>query len=300
MKTKILLFLLVVIFNSSVWGQSSKVADKVYTDRIDSLLSDVLFGEGELANIFGLKKEYQFLYLRSNIDSKTFYAGREIGMNQYNISNQIFYLNSNGIYAGISGTWYSQLDPNYRTTILKLGYGKAIQNHPGLRYRTSFDYYVFHEKEPEYESPYFGSWNGGLTLKTKSLGTRFDAAILLGSEFDSQLNWSAFGYLNIAKFGAYSKIRLEPEISLFFGNEVAAYDLGEGLIDPVTNIVYNSYYKESFGLMNVQLELPLAITFKNLDLNISYQYNIPRTSGDLISYPNSSFLRFSVGYMFSL
>lgn len=298
MKNLYALILVLFLFQFKAIAQETDLVEKVYTNRMDSLLDDVLFGDEELNFLLGLKKNYQFLYMRSNFDAKTFYAGREIGENQFNVSNQIFYLNSNGLYGGIAGTWYSQFDPGYRTTILKAGYGNHLKKLPNLRYRTSFDYYIFHYQDPEYESPYFGAYNAGLSYKLKNLGTRFDASFPLGGEFDYQFNWNTYAYLNLYKWDRFSKIRLEPEISCYFGQEIALFSLEEAIIDPVTNLVYSSYYDELFGLLNVKLELPLSLTVKNFDFEVAWQMNLPITQSDMVSYPRSSMLRFSVGYIF--
>ena len=61
-----------------------------------------------------------------------------------------------------------------------------------------------------------------------------------------------------------------------------------------------SYYENRFGLMNIQFNLPLYLSYKNFDFQISYQYNVPQNFVDDINYPNPSTFQFSVGYFFHL
>ncbi len=284
----------------SVKAQNPVVTDELRIARVDSLLDDLFFGDEELTGLFTEKKNYQFLYWRANYDSRTFFAGREIGSNQYNLSGQMYYLNSNGIFAGVSGAWYSQLDPGYRTTILTLGFGKGLKKAKFFRYRLAYDYYLFNNDDPDFDPLYTSSLTAGITLKSKSLGTRFNSTFLLGKEVSTQLSWNTYAYLNLVKLGKYDKIRLEPQVLFYFGTESAEFLLNEVLIDPLTNIEYTSYYKDVFGLMNVQLQLPLNITLKNFDFEAAWIYNLPRTMGDGMSYPENSFFRVSIGYILSL
>lgn len=300
MKKFIAVCLLGLLFGADLFAQRPEIMDEVRVARIDSLIDDLFFGDELQAFVPEVSKNYQFLYFRTNYDSRTYFAGREIGDEQYNLSGQLFYMHSNGIFAGISGSWYSQLDPGYRTTVLTLGFGKGLKKASFLRYRFSYDYFLFHQDDPDFDPLYTSSLNTGMTLKSKSLGTRLDASFLLGKEVSAQLSWDAYAYLNLVKLGKYDKIRLEPEVSLYFATETAAFSLSEVLIDPVTNEVTGAYYEDTFGLLNIQLSLPLNITFHNFDLELSYQYNLPRTQGNVIDYPESSSFRLSLGYMFSL
>lgn len=293
-------FVLVLIFTQGLKAQQPNMIDELREARLDSLLNEVFFDDDDLSYLFGLKKNFQFLYWRSSFDSRTFFAGREIGTQQHNLSGQLYYLHSKGFYAGVSGAWYSQLQPGYRTTILTAGYSKGLKKMDFFRYRLSYDYFFFNNDDPEFDPLYNSGLNAGISLKSKSLGTRFDAYFLLGDDVGTTLSWDAFAYVNLVRLGSYDQIRLEPEVSLYFGSELVEYQLNEVIIDPVTNIGYDYYYEDAFGLMNVQLQLPLNIKYKQFDFEAAWIYNVPQTMGDGISYDKSSFFRFSLGYILSL
>lgn len=300
MRKSISIILISLFFSVNLKAQKNEISDKIRESRIDSLLDVIVFDEQEKNSSTVLKTSYQFLYVRTNYASNTFFAGREIGENQYNQSGQLFYLNSNGIYAGLAGTWYSQLDPGYRTTVLSLGYGKSLKNLKFLRYRFSSDYFIFHNDNPNFEPLYSGSVNAGLTLKSKTMGTRGGVSFLIGKEIGTQATWDVYSYINLMKLGKYDKIRLEPEASLYFGSESVEYQLNEVLIDTLTNTTYTSYYKKEFGLLNIQLELPLSINYKSFDLEATWIYNFPQTMNKGITYPENWFFRISLGYIFKL
>ena len=300
MKKLGLLIGLMMLVLVSVTGQRTEILEGEHFARIDSLLNDVLFGDDDLADLFNAKQNFQFIYAGANFNSRTYFAGREIGSNQYNLSGQIYYMHSVGFFCGVSGSWYSELEPAYRTTVLSAGFGKGLKKLPFFRYRVSADYFLFHINDPDFDPMYKASLNAGFTLKSKTLGMRLDASALVGKEFGKQVSWNSYAYLYLARFGRFNYLRLEPAVSLFWGSEAAEFLLNEAYFDEVTQTEISSYYKDVFGLLNIQLQLPLNLSWKNFDLDISYNYNLPQTIGDGESYENSGYFRVSLGYIFSL
>ncbi len=281
-------------------AQKPDITDRFREARIDSLLEDLFFSDDELGKLLLPQKNYQFLYARTSYDSRTFFAGREIGADQYNLTGQLFYLNTNGLFAGVSGAWYSQLDPGYRTTVLTLGFSKDLKKMNFIRYRISYDYFLYNNGNSDFDPLFTSSATTGLTLKSKSLGTRVNSTFLLGKEISTQLSWDFYAFLNLIRFSTYSKLQLKPQALLYFGTESAEFQLNEILIDPDTNTEYSVYYKDVWGLMNVQLQLPLSLSLKNFDIEAAWIYNIPQTMGNSQTYPENSFFRISIGYIFNL
>jgi len=281
-------------------AQQPDILENEKISRIDSLLNDVLFGDDDLYSLFNQKQNFQFIYAGTNFNSKTYFAGREIGSDQYNISGQLYYMHSKGFFAGVSGSWYSQLDPGYRTTTLTAGFGRGLKKASFFRYRASFSYFMFNVDDPDFDPLYSSSLNAGITLKSKTVGTRLDGTLLMGQEVGQQLSWDVYAYLNLIKFGRFDYLRLEPEVSLFWGSEAAEFLLNEAYFDEITQTEISTYYKDVFGLLNIQLQLPLSLSWKSFDLEVSYNYNLPQTVSDSYGYPNSSYFRISLGYIFNL
>ncbi len=300
MRRLLFAFGLVIFFTTSSTAQKPEIVEKLREERLDSLLNLVLFNEDDLSYLFNLKKNYQFLYAITSYNSRTYFAGREIGKNQYNLSAQLFYLHSSGIHAGISGAWYSQLDPGYRTTVLSVGYSKGLKKLKFFRYRASCDYFLFNNNDPNFKPLYTGSLNTGITLKSKNTGTRGILSILLGQETGTQLTWDFYSNMNLIKLGRSDKIQLEPQVTLYFGSESVEYQLNEILIDPLTNTGYNNYYKDVFGLLNVQLELPISVNYKGFNLEAAWMFNFPHTRNKNMTYPDNSSFRVALGYIFKL
>lgn len=70
------IFIIILLFSEmSVMAQS---------DRIDSLLNDIVFSDEAFITSLGSVKS-DFLYAGLNLNNKTYFAGREIGTNLINV-----------------------------------------------------------------------------------------------------------------------------------------------------------------------------------------------------------------------
>lgn len=299
-------FIYMFLFVSSIlFAQSeqiiSEAVDQKRIERIDSLLDDLFLSDADVEQLIGSQGVLHYLYARSVYNTRTYFAGREIGQNQWNIGSQLFYLNSKGMFLGLSGVYYSQLDPGYRTTVFLAGYSNSISKNNFLRYRMSYEKYFFHNTDPDFVPIYKQGLNAGITAKYKVVGLRADGSLNFG-DYDpgKSLSVDLFGDFVLYQKGKRNKIKFKPEISLNYGLDYAEIMLDQSLIDPETGVEYSSYYKDVFGLMNVQVQLPLSFTYKNFDMQLSYYYNMPKNFVNETVYPNSSFLQFSIGYFFLL
>ena len=63
-------------------------------------------------------------YNTNQYNSNTYFSGRDIDIDQFNVSPQITYVNSNGLFASVSGIYYSEFLPNWDVTTVTVGYGK--------------------------------------------------------------------------------------------------------------------------------------------------------------------------------
>lgn len=268
--------------------------------QIDSVLNDLLFEDEELLSLIERSKKYHFLYTSINYRNQTYFAGRDVGIDQYNMTGQVSYIHSSGITAGLAGILYSEFEPQLNTTIASIGYGKSFKK---LRLRASFDKYFFADIDSLEESSFNSSLTLGASYRLKHIRSSFNFSALLGSEPSTQASWDITGYINIWKKGYLKKLRFEPGISLLFGNESVLSTAtqaigGRGFSD---NIVETETLVEKYGLINTQIRLPLNLTYGNFDFEVGYNYNLPRTlDRQATSLGNTSFFNVSVGYLLNL
>lgn len=263
--------------------------------KTDAVLEDLLFNDDEEFNkIFDLISNYQFLYTSVNYSNKTYFAGRDLGIDQYNMIPQIFYLNSKGLMFGVSGVVYSGLKPKWNTTELTAGYSHSLGKMKNLMYKLSYSKYFF-AKQDSVTSSFSHAFGVGLSFRKKWFGTRLDGSLLLGNEKSAQINYDIYLDFPLLKIGTFDKLSFKPELSLYYGSEASIILKSIGV---TKRQVY--YYSNAYGWMNSELSIPLLLNFHDFDFEISYNINFPRALGDNQPLKNVSTVNFSVGYLLGL
>ena len=262
------------------------------SDRIDSLLLNVFGDDKDISRL--LDPPAFYLYTGAICDSKTFYAGRELGDNMYTINGSTYLVHSRGYYIGASGSWYPELDPAYNVTVLSAGIIKPLNN---LSFRASYSRYFFNNADSVSDNAIKNNLGIGLTLRNKWIGGRLSFNALFGNEFGINLAPSVFANITLVSFGTINKIFLAPEISAFIGSETIEYESGGSIIDPLSTTYITT---DKYGLLNTLIYLPVRVYIGDFDFEFGYSVNIPTTMDTSQSYPVNSFLSFSIGYMLQL
>lgn len=288
MKNRIILLL--VLFSLGLPELRSQESE------LDSLLDVILFEDEEWLSLLTGKNNYQFLYLRTHFENRSYFSGRDIGIEQYNYSAQASYFHSLGFNVGVGGIWYSQFDPRLYATSLTVGYSGKFDKKGDLRFRTSYNRYFFSKVDSIDSHAFNNAFGVGTTLDKGVVGTRLDFALLTGEETAGQLSWDLYGDITLIKLGTFDRIKFEPEISLFLGKEIVAYyELG-GLGQSQEYVWMED---SEFGLLNTSIKLPITIDYKGFDLEIGYNINFPNSMLTKDKLPRTSYFNVSLGYIFS-
>ena len=121
MKNKVIFFLCFMSFLSAF----SQEPPQKKVD-IDELIDDFLVQDESLDVFMASMTNFHLLYVSVNYNSNTYFSGRDIGIDQYNLVPQITYMHSKGFYGSLSGIYYSEFDPNWDVTTTTVGFGKSF------------------------------------------------------------------------------------------------------------------------------------------------------------------------------
>ena len=77
----------------------------------DEIIDAILGEESEDEFLESAVTKFQFINISLEYNNKTYFSGRDIGTDQFNVSPQIMYLHSNGLFAGLNGVYYDQFTP---------------------------------------------------------------------------------------------------------------------------------------------------------------------------------------------
>lgn len=281
------------IILDELFDDEEKEGDK---SEINELL-DLLYAEQkELASLMKDFSNFQFLYFSVNYNNDTYFSGRDIGLDQFNIRPQITYMNSNGFFGSLSGIYYSEFDPKWDFTSVSLGYGKSVGKHKLIRLTSSYTRY-FYSKGVE------SSFTNGITLgagirnKKRTIGTRISATSSFGSDSSIQVSSGTYVRVKLLK-DKKSSLYFQPRMNITIGDQTFYQESGTVFSG---GFEYINYVENNvFDFINVQFNFPLLLTVNDFDFELGYSYNLPQDNGSDTVFENTSFFNFSLAYLFEL
>ncbi len=285
------IFALFFCLSAVVFSYSQELSDKETDDFIDDLFKE----DTSLDELLDSFSKYQLVYLSMNYSNKTYFSGRDIGINQFNITPKVSYLHYSGLALTLSGIYYDKFAPKWDLTTASLGYGKTIGTNKNYRYYTSYTKYF-------YNNGVANSFENDITLgfglknKKKTLGIQLSGAYLFGKDHALQLASSTYALFRLVKTPQY-RLDFRPQFSVIAGDqtvELARTYFQNGRI--VT--VYTT--NKLFGFINKQLNLPLQFNVNSFDFELGYNLNFPSPIGTETSVKNTSYFNFSAAYLFDL
>ncbi len=227
---------------------------KGQTQDLDSLLDAVIFEDIDFLKILNEDLNFHYIYANSGFENKTFFAGRDIGIDQYNVSGQLSYFNTKGFQAGIAGFMYSEFEPKLTNMVITAGYSGKLSNLEGLKYRGSYSRFIYSKVDSVATNAFSGSVNMGVFYQNTVWGARTDLSLLHGEDYSFQLSGEIYGLIPLAKWGRMNRLRIEPSVMLFLGKEDVIYSKTGGDSGTWQYIIVDD---PVFGLMTTDLHLPV-------------------------------------------
>lgn len=292
MKT-ILLYVCLFFCTVSVFSQeppTKKIA-------IDEYIDEFLLEEESLDALFASLINFNFLYVSVNYNSDTYFSGRDIDIDQYNISPQITYMHSKGFYASLSGVYYSEFIPNWDVTTATLGYGKSFGKDKKWRYYTSLSGYFYSENN--IDGLYKGNISAGFGIQNKkrTLGTVLSGSYYLGDDAIYQIISRTYANLKLLKTKKHY-LKFRPQLSIYTGTQIVDVLSSTTFQDDIIEELYTQ--NNIFGLINTQINLPLQYSTNSFDFELGYNLNFPSEIGDETNLKNTSFFNIGVSYLLDL
>jgi hypothetical protein len=293
-KTVILFFLLLSVLNC--YGQNdSNLKDENDTIEENEIIDAILGGE-DYEEFLKSATRFQFIHVSLDYNNRSYFSGRDIGTAKFNISPQLTYLHSNGLFGGLSGVYYDQFSPEWDYTALTIGYGKNFGKSGKYSWSTSYTRYLYTDISEE--NPFKNSISLGVEIdnKKKTLGTEIVTTYLFGDDTSFQLMSSTYGVLNLIKTKKYH-LKLRPQLNIVVAQQTIQLAQTFTFRDQqVTRYIQNN----DFGLINTQLHLPLQCNVGNFDFELGYIINFPTALKGETNLKNTNSFNLSMSYLFDL
>jgi len=296
LKKKVLLAFTLLCISFDLCAQIDQESDK----EIDSIIEELIFSDSEnLLEYIEQLNKYQVLYASVGFNDKTYFLGRDIGLDQYNLTTQIFYEHSNGVFFGVSGALYSEFDPKWDYTTLTAGYGNHFGKHKNFSYQLSYNRYIFSDATSD---DFENSFDANLSAETKNnaFGVSADVAYFFGKKQGFQNSFNVYGEIDLFKLNDNADVTFNPLLTFQFGSEnIDTSRIDDLVIDtPFLDRVISSF--EKYDLRNVQLQLPVTLDLNNFQIEAGYNFNFPNALEFERNLDNSSYFNLRLSYIIDL
>lgn len=297
MKLKCFLLLLLLPLSFNLVGQEDELEEEM-DEIIDNIIA---IDDDDLIDILQELNRYHVIVSSVEFNDKTYFLGRDIGIDQFNISTQVLYENSNGIFAGVSGMYYDKFDPKWDLTVISAGYGKSFGKEEFFRAELGYSRYIFSDPvSNDFENSIDLSLDDATT--NNAFGSSINASYLFGDKSGFQSSLSVYGNVKLFDLNEHtgSKILFGPDLSFIFGSENIDTSRIDNLgIDiPFINRIVSEF--ETFSLRNIQLQIPLILELDHLNFELGYNINFPKAFSFEDDLENTSFMNLRLSYVFNL
>ena len=92
--------------------------------ELDAIIDELILDENSILEYLDELEKYQVLFVALDFNNKTYFLGRDLGLDQFTLSPQLVYQHHSGFYLGVSGAIYSEFDPKWDITTASVGYSK--------------------------------------------------------------------------------------------------------------------------------------------------------------------------------
>ena len=283
---KLLLFTVATSFIS--YGQQNKD-----DQDIDSLLDELFFNDKELVDdLLNSINQYDFIYTSLIYNSNTFFAGRDSGVDQFNVIPQVSYFSSSGFNAAVTGIYYQNQENKWDFVSLTAGYANTIGKQKNIHYNLGYSRFFYSDSWDEFNNSI--DLLLGIRNQKRTLGLVVNGSYLFGTDNSVQISSRIYGNFSLVRESDYA-IKFRPQVNFLVAEQVIAY-----IIPPRNGNLPRVGISEEFNLLNTQLSIPISYTSSTWDVELSWNLNMPSPIANEGSLNSTNFFSLSVGYLFDL
>ncbi|MGA9269200.1 MAG: hypothetical protein WBV45_01170 [Lutimonas sp.] len=284
------LLLLTLVTSLNLMAQ---VPDK--GDELDMLLDELFFNEQQFVDdILDSFVPYNFIYVNLSFENNTYFTGRDPGVDQFNLVPQLSYYHSSGFNASVSGIYYEEYTPHWDFTSVYLGYFKNIGKNQSFGFEGGYTRYFYSDGWDVFTNAL--NLGIGLRNKKRTLGTKLSGTFLFGTDEAFQLISRTYGRILIARRENFV-LKLRPQLNFIIAQQTIELER----LDPDTNDPTGEFeYDDVFGLLNTQINLPIALATRSWDFEVGYDINFPNPVESEPSLDPTSYFHISIGYLIDL
>ena len=266
--------------------------------ELDAIIDELILDENSILEYLEELEKYQVLFVALDFNNKTYFLGRDLGLDQYTLSPQIVYQHHSGVYLGVSGAIYSEFDPKWDITTASVGFSKNFGTYDNFNFDIGYSRYIFSD---DLSRDFENSLDASFSIETKNrlIGAAATVTYFFGDEQGVQNSFDIYSSIDLFKISNKHQVSLNPQVSFIVGNEsIDTSRFNDILTDsPLVGRIVNEF--ETYALRNTQLAVPLNVELGDFELEFGYNFNFPNALLFERNLENTSFFNLGLSYILS-
>ena len=268
-----------VLAQESVTSEADAILDELFP--MDSLSIEAMVND---------LKQQDFLYINTLYNNKTFFSGRDFGVEQYSFFPSVSYIDSNNFFLNVGSGYYSEVSPQWDFITFSGGYANYLNKKKSIMATGVYSYTSFTEDVADLNNQRVSL---SLSYRNKWFRNALSGGYLFGGNTSSYVSNNT--YFNIDLLESKSlKISIEPRVGIFWGNQTVTELVRVGIFQ------FEEVSTDVFQLLNTELSLPVAFDFGKWDFEIEYTFAIPNALPGEDDPTNNGYFTISLGYLIGL
>jgi hypothetical protein len=268
-----------VLAQESVRSEADAILDELFP--MDSLSIEAMVND---------LKQQDFLYINTMYNNKTFFSGRDFGVEQYSFFPAISYIDSNNFFLNVGSGYYSEVSPQWDFITFSGGYANYLNKKKSIMATVVYSYTSFTEDVADLNNQRVSL---SLSYRNKWFRNALSGGYLFGGNTSSYVSNNT--YFNIDLLESKSlDVSIEPRVGVFWGNQTVTEFVHVGIFQ------FEEVSMDVFQLLNTELTLPVAFDFGKWDFEIEYTFAIPNALPGEDDPTNNGYFTISLGYLIGL
>ena len=268
-----------VLAQESVTSEADAILDELFP--MDSLSIEAMVND---------LKQQDFLYINTMYNNKTFFSGRDFGVEQYSFFPSVSYIDSNNFFLHVGSGYYSEVNPQWDFITFSGGYANYLNKKKSIMATGVYSYTSFTEDVADLNNQRVSL---SLSYRNKWFRNALSGGYLFGGNTSSYVSNNT--YFNIDLLESKSlDVSIEPRVGVFWGNQTVTELVSVGIFQ------FEEVSMDVFQLLNTELTLPVAFDFGKWDFEIEYTFAIPNALPGEDDPDNNGYFAISLGYLIGL
>jgi hypothetical protein len=215
--------------------------------------------------IDSLKEQRPSIEISTDYANKVNFWGRNFGLNQYGFEASAFFKSGKGLFLYGTQHYWSAVPNKLAKTDIGIGYEKYLTNN----FIASFSYeqWFYHNGDNFVRNALTHFAEAACSYEFNYFNIDPSFYFMFGTEKIFQANIAVNQEFYLFRFMKHTRVYFTPDFLTSFANQ--------NFLPIYSDYPVNYHNYNKFKLVDFELSMPISISYKNLEIEPCFRYNIP-------------------------